>query len=232
MKNIRCVIIDDEPIAIDYLKEYVVQMPQLELIATFNRAKEAFGLIESQEVDLLLIDIQMPEITGLDFIRTLRVKPNIIITTAYSEYAVEGFNLNVLDYLLKPISFERFALAIHKVENQIETPKSNQIAQKDFMFLKSGYKSVKVNISDITHIEGMKEYIVFHSLDNKKYMKNERMKNVESELIDRGFIRVHKSFLVSINHITSFYGNTIEINDKEIPVGRSYKEGLKDLIDG
>lgn len=233
MKRIKCIIIDDEPIAIDYLKEYVNQMPQLELVATFNRAMEAFELIETNTIDLLFLDIQMPGITGLDFIRTLTHKPKIILTTAYSEYAVEGFELHVEDYLLKPISFERFTksvLRIYDTKSDAITLQSHDKSH-DFLFLKSGYKSVKVNYCDITHVEGMKEYVVFYTKDGKKYIKNERMKNIEELLKTKKFIRVHKSYLVSLNHITSFYGNIIELGDKEIPVGRVYKEDLKKIID-
>ncbi|MFA8451837.1 MAG: LytR/AlgR family response regulator transcription factor [Bacteroidales bacterium] len=234
MNKIKCIIIDDEPIAINYLKEYVQQMPQLELLDTFNRASHAFDIISKGEVDLIFLDIQMPELTGLDFIRVLTKKPAIILTTAYSEYALEGYDLNVTDYLLKPISFQRFVQAVHKV-NTFETlaqKTETTTPAKDFFFLKAGYKSVKINYSDITHVEGMKEYVVFYTSDGKKYMKNERMKNIEETLLPFNFIRVHKSYLVAIEHISSYYGNTIEIGETEIPVGRAYKEELKRLIEG
>jgi DNA-binding LytR/AlgR family response regulator len=230
MDKIRCVIIDDEPIAVDYLKSYVLQMPQLELVATFNSALDAYAFIQKENVDLLFLDIQMPGLTGLDFIRTLTKKPQIILTTAYSEYALEGFNLNVTDYLLKPINFERFAQAVLKVSKPQE---STQIfiapteGHKDFLFLKSGYKSVKVLIKDITHVEGTKEYVTIYCKDGQKYLKHERMKNIEQDFINHSFIRVHKSYLVNVNHISSYYGNTIEIDKHKVPIGRAYKEGLK-----
>ena len=233
MKKIRCIIIDDEPIAVNYLKEYVLQMPQLELVDTFNRAAQAFEIISGGDIDLIFLVIQMPELTGLDFIRVLPNKPAIILTTAYSEYALEGFDLNVSDYLLKPIRFERFAQAVHKISATNTTVVEHEKSpSKDFFFLKSGYKSVKINFADITHVEGMKEYVVFYTTDGKKFMKNERMKNIEEILAAHQFIRVHKSYLVAINHITSFYGNTIEMGEKQIPVGRAYKDDLKRLIEG
>ncbi|MCL3782484.1 response regulator transcription factor [Prolixibacteraceae bacterium JC049] len=232
MEKIKCIIIDDEPIAVDYLKEYVVQMPQLQLIDTFNRAAQAFELINSGQVDLIFLDIQMPGLTGLDFIRTLQYKPAVILTTAYSEYALEGYELNVVDYLLKPIGFERFAQAVLKVNTRNSVGEKNtEIVAKDFMFLKSGYKSVKVKFSEITHIEGMKEYVVFYTTEGKKFIKYDRMKNVEEQLGMYGFIRVHKSFLVAVKHIETIYGNTIEIGEHSIPVGRVYKEELKKMLE-
>jgi len=225
--------VDDEPIAIDYLKDYVEQMPNLNLVGTANRAAKAHELLESEKIDLIFLDIQMPGLTGLDFIRTLNNKPSIILTTAYSEYALEGFNLEVDDYLLKPFSFERFAQAVKKVSKE-ENSSENSDAQnpgKDYIFLKAGYKSVKVNFSDITHVEGMKEYVVFYTAEGKKFVKHDRMKNVEELLKIHQFMRVHKSFLVSIKHITSFYGNTVELGEIEVPVGRVYKDDIKSLLE-
>lgn len=232
MKKLRCIIVDDEPIAVEYLKDYIEQMPNLELVAFANRATKAYEILESEDIDLIFLDIQMPGLTGLDFIRTLAKKPAIILTTAYSEYAIEGFNLEVNDYLLKPFSFERFAQAVLKVSRETHKTETinNNNSKQDYIFLKSGYKSVKINISDITHVEGLKEYVVFYTSDGKKFIKNERMKNVEQQLSDNNFIRVHKSFLISIDHISSFYGNTIEIGNLQIPVGRVYKEKLKKLF--
>lgn len=231
MKKFKCLIVDDEPIAIEYLKDYVNQMPNLELTATANRASKAHIILESEKIDLIFLDIQMPGLTGLDFIRTLSHKPAIILTTAYSEYAIEGFNLEVDDYLLKPFSFERFTQAVKKVSATSDKTEDKQSSlSHDFIFLKSGYKSVKVNISDITHVEGMKEYITFYTAEGKKFIKNDRIKHIEKQFKSHHFIRVHKSFLVSINHISSFFGNTIELGEFQIPVGRVYKEDLKNLL--
>jgi len=233
MSVLRCIIIDDEPIAIEYLKEYVKQMPQLEFVASFNRAADAFDILNSGDVDLMFIDIQMPEITGLDFIRTLIKRPAIVVTTAYSEYAIEGFDLNVTDYLLKPISFERFAQAVLKVTGTAADSAANisTAPKKDYMFLKRGYKSVKVKYSDISHVEGMKEYVIFYTIDGDKYIKNERMKNIELMLKPYNFIRVHKSYLVSLSYVTSFFGNIVELGDVQIPVGRVYKDEIKRVIE-
>ncbi len=232
MNKVRSVIIDDEPIAVDYLKQYIEMLPQLELVATFNRAKDAFELISNNSVDLVFLDIQMPEITGLDFIKTLPTKPHIILTTAYSEYALEGFELNVTDYLLKPISFDRFSQAVLKVsQSKVGEVKQEPVKTKDFIFLKSGYKAVKINISDIAYVEGSKEYVTYYTLDKRKYMKNERLKNVEVQFASFDFVRVHKSFLVNLKHVDTFYGNIIEILDSQIPIGRAYKDDLKKWIE-
>ncbi|QZE15855.1 LytTR family DNA-binding domain-containing protein [Halosquirtibacter laminarini] len=235
MSKLRCVVIDDEPIATDYICNYVNQMPQLKLVASFNSAQEAYELIQRGEVDVLFLDIQMPGLTGLDFIRTLDRKPHIILITAYSEYALDGFNLNVTDYLLKPVRFERFAQAVLKLsslsEISFKSPTEDNMRKKDYIFLKSGYKSVKVMIDEITHVEGSKEYVTFYSEDGKKYIKNERLKNVEEQFSSFDFLRIHKSFLVNLKYVHSFYGNTIEIFDMKIPIGRAYKEDLKKWVE-
>lgn len=231
MEKLKCIIIDDEPIAADYLSEYVLKTPSLKLISAYNKASEAIPELEKGNVDIIFLDIEMPELNGLDFIRTLHNPPAIIITTAYSQYAMEGFELDVVDYLLKPINFERFSKAVLKVTKGFNTPNlPKTIHQCNFIFLKSGYKAIKINFEDITHIEGMKEYIIFYTTDNQKYIKNERMKNIEELLLNHNFIRVHKSFLVSLNHVNAFYGNTIEITGHKIPIGRMYKNDLKKIV--
>lgn len=240
MQKINCIIIDDEPIARQYLGDYVARMPQLQLLATFSRAVDAYGMIESGETDLLFLDIQMPGLTGIEFMRTLQKKPAIVLTTAYSEYALEGYELDVMDYLLKPISFERFARSVAKVisrqtsspekkENSVTEPMDLPAAPRDFIFVKSGYKSVKVNIADILYVEGMKEYVVIYT-KTKKYTKLDRMKNIENQLNDQGFVRIHKSYIVSVRNIDAVFGNTVQINDIQLPIGRSFKEELNNLL--
>ncbi len=236
IQTIKCIIIDDEPIARQYLSDYAMRMPQLELLAAFSRAVDAYGLIETGGAELIFLDIQMPGLTGIEFIRTLQKKPAIVLTTAYSEYALEGYELDVADYLLKPVSFERFARSVTKVIARFGTsaskpePLSSEPidltpVSRDFIFVKSGYKSVKVNISDILYVEGMKEYVVIYT-KTKKYTKLDRMKNIENLLKDQGFLRVHKSYIVSIKNIEAVFGNTIEINGTELPLGRNFKEDV------
>jgi len=240
MQKIKCIIIDDEPIARQYLSDYVARMPQLELLADFGRAVDAYGLIESGDAELVFLDIQMPGLTGIEFIRTLQKKPAIVLTTAYSEYALEGYEMDVVDYLLKPISFERFARSVTKVIVRLGTSTGKQetvapesadlsLVPRDFIFVKSGYKSMKVNIADILYVEGMKEYVVIHTR-NKKFTKLDRMKNIENLLNDHGFIRIHKSYIVSIKNIDTVFGNTVEINSIQLPVGRSFKDELNAIL--
>jgi DNA-binding LytR/AlgR family response regulator len=240
MERIKCIVVDDEPIARQYLSDYIAKMSQLELLAVFSSAKNAWEIIGSGAVELVFLDIQMPGLTGIEFIRTLQKKPAIILTTAYSEYALEGYELDVADYLLKPISFDRFAKAVNKVAKRLEKQvgnisiglspaDENETTTRDFIFVKSGYKSVKVNISDILYVEGMKEYVVIHTKD-KKFTKLDRMKNMENFLKEKGFIRVHKSYIVSVKNIDAVFGNTIEINQKQLPLGRSFRDEVNNVL--
>jgi len=240
MERIKCIVVDDEPIARQYLSDYVAKMPQLELMAVYSNAKDAWEVIETGAAELVFLDIQMPGLTGIELIRTLQKKPAIILTTAYSEYALEGYELDVADYLLKPISFDRFAKAVNKVAERLEkqvgsistglsSAGENETTVRDFIFVKSGYKSVKVNISDILYVEGMKEYVVIHTKD-KKFTKLDRMKNIENFLKGKGFIRVHKSYIVSVKNIDAVFGNTIEINQKQLPLGRSFRDEVNNIL--
>ncbi len=239
--KLKCIIVDDEPIARDYLSDYVQKMPQLELVAVYSRALDAFAIVEEGSIDIIFLDIQMPGLTGLEFLRTLQKKPSVILTTAYSEYAIEGFELEVMDYLLKPISFDRFAKAVKKVEklslsnntansNIVGDSQTNLSMNKDFIFVKSGYKSVKVSLSDIIYIEGLKEYVIIHTKD-KKYTKLDRMKNLEQNLTSKGFLRIHKSYIISIASISAVFGNTVEVSDGiKLPIGRIYKPEIERIL--
>lgn len=227
-------VVDDEPIARKYLGEYITKMPQLELVASFGKAVDAYEMIESGEIELVFLDIQMPGVTGIEFIKMLRKKPYIILTTAYSEYALEGYELDITDYLLKPVAFDRFARAVNKVVSMFNTQSGlkSEVSEeleadyspvRDFIFVKSGYKSVKVTITDILYVEGMKEYVVIHTKE-KKYTKLDRMKNFENLLKGKGFIRIHKSFIVSVKDIEAVFGNTVEVNGVRLPWGRSFRD--------
>ncbi len=240
MEIIKCIVVDDESIARQYLSDYVAKMPQLELLDVFSSAKDAWGVIETGEAELVFLDIQMPGLTGIELIRTLQKKSAVIFTTAYSEYALEGYELDVADYLLKPISFDRFAKAVNKVAARLKKqagsispglPPSgeNEVTTRDFIFVKSGYKSVKVNISDILYVEGMKEYVVIHTKD-KKFTKLDRMKNMENFLKEKGFIRIHKSYIVAVKNIDTVFGNIVEINGVQLPLGRSFRDDVNGVL--
>lgn len=230
MKQIRSIIIDDEPIAIEYLREYVNTIPELTLIGTFESATEALSCIQNNSVDLIFIDIEMPQITGLEFVKQLDNPPAVIFTTAYPQYAVEGFDLNAVDYLLKPIGFERFKQSIQKVLKEISIQEGMQATQEKFIFLKNGYKSEKIDIQNITHITGNKEYVTFHTNEGRKYLKNERLKNLEKEYQPYGFLRIHKSYLINIQYLKKIFNNTVEIQGEELPIGRAYREQVRQLM--
>ena len=230
MKPIKCIIIDDEPIAIEYLREYVNTIPELLLTGTYQNAKEALSLIQNQEVDLIFIDIEMPEISGLEFVKTLETAPAIIFTTAYPQYAVEGFNLNAVDYLLKPIGLERFKQAIQKVHKEISIQAGLQPIENKFIFLKNGYKSEKIDIQDIIFIAGNKEYATYYTKSGRTYLKNERLKNLEKDYQPYGFIRIHKSYLINTRYIKKIFNNNVEIHGETIPIGRAYREQIRQLM--
>lgn len=230
MKPIKCIIIDDEPIAIEYLREYVNTIPELLLTGTYQNAKEALPLIQNQEVDLIFIDIEMPEISGLEFVKTLETAPAIIFTTAYPQYAVEGFNLNAVDYLLKPIGLERFKQAIQKVHKEISIQAGLQPIENKFIFLKNGYKSEKIDIQDIIFIAGNKEYATYYTKSGRTYLKNERLKNLEKDYQPYGFFRIHKSYLINTRYIKKIFNNNVEIQGETIPIGRAYREQIRQLM--
>lgn len=230
MKKIRCIAIDDEPLALTVLNEYAGRIPRLEIIRTFTSPIEAAPIIQHEKPDVLFLDIQMPEMRGLEFIKILAYKPMVILTTAYAEHAAEGYNLDVLDYLVKPIPFDRFMQAVNKIERMLSAsfePKAEN--QPDYIFVKSGYKSVKVNLSEILYIEGLKEYIQIHCADHK-YLKLDSLKNLEAELPSEYFMRVHKSFIINLRYVKAYYGDTIELGAVDIPVGRAFKDAVNKLF--
>ncbi len=229
MNILNCIAIDDEPLALTVIEEYITKIPFLNLEGKFTNAHEAAIVIQNSKPDILFLDIQMPEIKGTDFIKTLIYKPAIILTTAYEEYAVEGYSLDVTDYLLKPIPFDRFLQAINKAARIINTKEKTQEIQKDYFFVKTGYKSVKINFNDIVYIEGSREYVTIFTESNK-HLQLDTLKNMEALLPKKKFIRVHKSYIINTDYLQAYYGNTIEINHMEIPVGRAYKESVQKLI--
>ena len=230
----NCLIVDDEYMARLLLEEYVRKIPSLRLIATCENALEAFHLLKTEAVDVVLLDIQMPHLTGLEFVQTLQSKPAIIFTTAYSEHAVEGFRLDAVDYLLKPFSFERFVQAIGKATDFVAFHKSPFPALSsealpiapDHFFVKSDGKLVKVRFEDILYIEGLKEYVSIYTTDNQRIITLQSIKNLEILLPEGTFLRIHKSYIISLARIEAIVGNRVEIHKKLLPVGATYKEEL------
>jgi DNA-binding LytR/AlgR family response regulator len=223
-------IVDDEPLAQEILETYIQKFPNLKLMQKCSNAVEAHAALQMHDIDLIFLDIQMPQITGLDFLKTLVNPPKVIFTTAFSEYAVEGYELNIVDYLLKPISFERFAKAVNKATvSEGVSASLGSGATQDFMFVKSDKKLVKVFFNEIYYIEGLKDYVILHT-PKGRLVTLQTMKSLESKLSDELFMRIHRSYIVNIGHIDILDGNTVVINKKSIPIGKNYKENLLEVV--
>ncbi|PLW99373.1 MAG: DNA-binding response regulator [Marinilabiliales bacterium] len=227
----RCVIIDDEPIARSVIKKHLENIPNTNVIAECRNAMEAISVLQKDKVDLMFLDIQMPKLTGLDFLKTLKNPPKVIIVTAYRDFAIEGYELDVIDYLLKPVSFERFLKAMNKYfENNDSRPillsDDRQSLSPDlFIYVKENKKVQKIYLKDILYIESLKEYIRIHTNSNKIVTKVQ-IGYIEKQLPQDHFLRIHKSFIVGLMHVTAFTSHSIEIGDIELPLSRSYKESV------
>jgi DNA-binding LytR/AlgR family response regulator len=235
--NITCLIVDDEPLARNLLKEYVSKVSYLELKGMCSNALEAMEFLRQQPVDLLFLDIQMPDVTGISFLRALQKKPMVIFTTAYSEYALESYELDVVDYLLKPITLERFLRAVEKasqriVNGQISPPpeKTSPIEPPSFIFVKDGTKLVKVNWGDILYIEGLKDYVTIHTRD-QKIVTLQRLKVLETQLPADKFIRIHNSYIVALNAIDVIYKNEVQVGKALLPISDSYKKAFREFVE-
>jgi DNA-binding LytR/AlgR family response regulator len=229
---IKCIIVEDEALAQNVLQSHLQKIDRLELVAVCNNALEAKEVLNKQEVDLMFLDIQLPGMTGLNFLKTLSAPPLVVLTTAYSEYAVESYEFNIIDYLLKPVSFERFCKAINKiVDGRLFTQVTNEKESlpADHIFVKSNSKFFKVNFTEIIFIEGMKDYLKIHCRDYK-LVTLQTMNEMEKILPARHFIRAHKSYIVAVAHIKSIYGNSIEMENETIPIGINYKDKVMHLI--
>ena len=227
-KIIQSIIVDDEPIAREILENHLGKIETVNVAASCKNAIEAFNIINSKDISLIFLDINMPEISGLSFAKSINKDIKIIFTTAYREYAVDGFDLQAVDYLLKPISFERLLQAINKFTN--ETIHINNTVAEDihheksnFIFVRFDRKMIKINFADINYIESLSDYIKIH-LTDKTVITRETITGIEAKLPKNDFIRIHRSFIVSISKINSFTNEYIEINKKQIPISRTYKK--------
>ena len=221
-----CLIVDDEQLARQLLEEFVSKVPTLELKGMCKNPLEAMEILRSENIDILFLDIQMPELTGVEFVKTLQQKPAIIFTTAYSEYALEGYQLDVIDYLVKPFPLDRFIKAVNKATDFIDLHRKAQNVHKDdtdFVLLHADHKIYKVHLNEIQYIEGLKEYVSYFTKE-KRIIVLQSLKSIEASLPSDKFIRVHRSYIVPINKIKTLDGNQVQIGDKLIPIGRSYKE--------
>ncbi len=229
---IRCIAVDDEPLALELLQDNISKIPFLQLVAGCNNAIEAMKVLEEEKVDLIFLDIQMPGLTGLQFINSMTTaKPMIILVTAYDKYAPQGFELDVLDYLVKPVPFDRFVKACNKAkELMILKTSHKENTDSDYFFVNVEYSLVKINKPDITYIEGLKDYLKIHLASAARPIVTRMpMKSIEEQLSPATFIRIHKSYIVSVAHITSIRKTTVFIDGLELPVGESYRDALNVL---
>lgn len=235
--KIQCLAIDDEPLAVKKIAGYIQKIPFLELVSECRSAFEAMEIINKQPVQLLFIDINMPDLSGLEFVKSLTVKPYIVFTTAYSEYAVEGFQVEAVDYLLKPIGFDNFLKAANKVKNLIELtgnyPKEALRTTTSHLFVKSEYKLIRIELDDIKYIESRHEYIKIYLVNSEPVMTRLSMKSIEEQLPSEKFMKVHRSYIVNLSKISVIERNRIVFDRKVfIPISEQYKEKFQEYIDG
>jgi DNA-binding LytR/AlgR family response regulator len=226
---IKCIIVEDEVLAQQVIQNHLEKIDSFELVGVCSNAPEAKEVLSKCEVDLIFLDIQLPGMTGLNFLRSLLNPPLVVLTTAYAEYALESYELNVVDYLLKPISFERFSKTVNKIIDGRTFVESKDNATSDHIFVKSNGKFFRVNFSDIHFIEAMKDYLKIYTTDHT-LITHQTMNEIEKILPFKQFIRVHKSYIVAVARIKSIYGNTIETGKSTIPIGINYKERVMNLI--
>ena len=252
--NLSCIIVEDEPLARQLLEQYVRKVPHLELLKAFSNPLEALDFLRNNEVDILFSDIQMPEITGITLLKILQKKPLIILTTAYSEYAIEGYELDVIAYLLKPITFEKFLKAVEKA-TQLKSEKQPLIEEKKaipviasdslttkgvaqaipndiqpFIFVKDGTKLVKIRLPDILYIEGLKDYVSIYTRE-KKIVTLQTLKSLETQLPDNQFIRIHNSYIVSLEGIDAIDKERVQIGKSFLPISDTYRKAFKEFIE-
>jgi two-component system, LytTR family, response regulator len=232
-----CLIVEDEPLARNLLTEYVKKVPFLNLVQACSNPMEALEVLRTNPVDILFLDIQMPEITGITFLKILQKKPLVILTTAYSEYALESYELDVVDYLLKPVTFDRFLKAVDKASQRLNAGSATsheRAAATDptqpFVFVKDGTKLVKINFDDILYVEGLKDYVTIHT-KTQKVVSLQRLKTLEMQLPAERFIRIHHSYIVAIKAIDVVHKGEVQIGPAMIPISDTYRKAFKELID-
>ena len=241
---LNTIIVDDEPLARDILETYIEQIPELNLVAKCSNALEANNELQSNKIDLMFLDIQMPQITGTDFLKSLNNPPMVVFTTAYPNYAIEGFELDALDYLLKPISLDRFMKAVNRALEMQQllaggTTETAEIVdspageKEDFIFVKSDKKLIKIHYSDIIYIEGLKDYVIIRCKDSR-VITLQTMKSLEAKMPSNIFKRIHRSYIANLNEINAVVGNMIEVTEKgqtkNLPIGKNYKDELLEIV--
>lgn len=228
---IKAIIVDDEPLAQNVILQFAKDMPGLQIVCTCNNALEASSKLKDSPIDLMFLDVNMPRLSGLELLKNLNNPPLVILTTAYSDYAMEGYELNILDYLKKPFSFERFFKAVQKAEEQLKLRQLHQGEKQaaDYIFIKANKKNIRVEFKSICFIEGLGDYIKIH-LKDKHLVTNLSMKKMEELLPADQFFRTHKSYLIRLDQIQSIEGNLVEINGNKLPVGNNFRQSFQELI--
>lgn len=230
-RKMQCIIIDDEPVARKILREFTAQVHFLELTAEFETAVKAEAFLRDNTADILFLDIEMPKLSGLDFLKRAAIQPLVILTTAYPEYALEGYELDIIDYLLKPIPFNRFLKAVQKAKEYAELKSANAAHPlSSGLFVRSERRIEKIQLKDILYIESMGNYVNIYT-ENKKIIAYLTMKGLESQLPPNDFIKIHQSFLISFSHINAIEGNNIKIKDKLLPISRNYRDAVMQVIE-
>lgn len=230
---VKCILVDDEPLAMEVLTSYLGKILDFEIVAKCKNALEAFEVLQKEEVDLIFLDINMPQLSGIEFAKTLKNPPKIIFTTAYRDHAIEAYELNAVDYLLKPISFGRFMKAINKIERKTvenNTPESvSKLNKQPFLYVKMDKKVLKIYLEEMIYIESQKDYVKIVTND-KDIITKQKISYLEERLPKEQFVRIHRSYLVAINKITAFSSTNVEIKEIELPIGRSYKQFVIDAL--
>jgi len=233
--NFNCLIVDDEPIAQQILEKYISQIDVLNLVGKCGNAFEALNVLHKEQIDIVFLDIKMPSLSGLDMLKTIQNPPHVILTTAFSEFGVESYEYGITDYLLKPISFERFLRAVNKLvipqNSKLTLPQpEDKIVETTFIFFKADKKIHKYYFSDILFIEGSGNYVKIHSQHEKPLMVLDKLTDLQNKLPQKQFIRIHKSFIVNVSHIQKIEGNMLNIHDKTIPISLTFKQNLEGII--
>lgn len=234
-KSIACLIVDDEPVARDILENHLSKIDTINIVRSCKNALEAFEAINTEKIDLIFLDINMPGISGLSFAKSINKNIKVIFTTAYREYAVDGFDLQAVDYLLKPISFERLVQAINKYRNEHITVSQDNIEEilhekNAYFFVRSDRKMIKINFDEITYIESLSDYLKIH-IGEKTVVTRETITSVEVKLPQKDFIRIHRSYIISIAHVSAFTNEYIEVNKMQLPISRSYKKDVLERLE-
>jgi two-component system, LytTR family, response regulator len=230
--KVNCLIIDDEPWALDLLEDFIHKVPYLNLVARCEGPVEAFPYFEKEEIDLVLLDIRMPDLSGTQFLKTLNKKPAVIFVTAHNEFAVEGFALDAIDYLLKPVPFDRFMAAVNKAYEYISYRKTKSLLKKDdFLFIKTSHKIQKIFYSDILYLEGLKDYTKIHLTDSKKpFITLQSLKYFENRLPHEDFIRIHRSYIISLRRVDTVSRKAVLLGETELPCSEHYRNMLYSII--